>query len=76
LLGDREITGPSLDRAVIFQSHALLPWLTVQGNIAFAVRSRWPAWPRAQRASTFSASSISSVSAARSRSGRRSSREA
>jgi nitrate/nitrite transport system ATP-binding protein len=48
LLDGREITGPSLDRAVIFQSHALLPWLTVQGNVAFAVRSRWPAWPRAQ----------------------------
>jgi len=48
LLGGREITGPSLDRAVIFQSHALLPWLTVQGNIAFAVRSRWPAWKRAR----------------------------
>ncbi|MGQ0522617.1 MAG: ABC transporter ATP-binding protein [Betaproteobacteria bacterium] len=38
----REIRGPSLDRAVIFQSHALLPWLTVMGNIAFAVNSRWP----------------------------------
>ncbi len=40
------IEGPSLDRAVIFQSHALLPWLSVMGNIAFAVRSRWPEWPR------------------------------
>jgi len=36
----REIRGPSLDRAVIFQSHALMPWLTVLGNIAFAVTSR------------------------------------
>jgi nitrate/nitrite transport system ATP-binding protein len=42
----QEISGPSLDRAVIFQSHALLPWLSVMGNIAFAVRSRWPGWPR------------------------------
>ncbi len=40
----REINGPSLDRAVIFQSHALMPWLTVMGNIAFAVSSRWPDW--------------------------------
>jgi nitrate/nitrite transport system ATP-binding protein len=42
--GGREIRGPSLDRAVIFQSHALMPWLTVAGNIAFAVKSRWPDW--------------------------------
>jgi nitrate/nitrite transport system ATP-binding protein len=40
----REIGGPSLDRAVIFQSHALMPWLTALGNVAFAVRSRWPKW--------------------------------
>ena len=43
-VGGREIRGPSLDRAVIFQSHALMPWLTVAGNVAFAVTSRWPKW--------------------------------
>ncbi|WP_207478911.1 ABC transporter ATP-binding protein [Arenibaculum pallidiluteum] len=46
------IEGPSLDRAVIFQSHALLPWRSVLGNVAFAVKSRWPekdrAWIEAQ----------------------------
>jgi nitrate/nitrite transport system ATP-binding protein len=47
-VGGREIRGPSLDRAVIFQSHALMPWLTVAGNIAFAVTSRWPQWDRAR----------------------------
>ena len=46
LVDEREIDGPSLDRAVIFQSHALLPWMSVAANIGFAVRSRWPAWPR------------------------------
>ncbi len=40
----REIAGPSLDRGVVFQGHALLPWLSVAGNIGFAVRSRWPGW--------------------------------
>jgi nitrate/nitrite transport system ATP-binding protein len=44
----REVSGPSLDRGVVFQGHALMPWLTVRGNIAFAVRSRWPEWPRAK----------------------------
>ena len=48
LVDDREIAGPSLDRAVIFQSHALLPWMSVMGNVAFAVRSRWPEWPKAK----------------------------
>ncbi len=40
------IEGPSLDRAVIFQSHALLPWRTVLGNVAYAVSSRWRNWSR------------------------------
>lgn len=40
----REIAGPSLERGVVFQSHALMPWLTVRQNIAFAVKSRWPDW--------------------------------
>jgi nitrate/nitrite transport system ATP-binding protein len=42
----REVAGPSLERGVVFQSHALMPWLTVRQNIAFAVKSRWPEWPR------------------------------
>ena len=40
----REIAGPSLERGVVFQSHALMPWLTVRQNIAFAVKSKWPDW--------------------------------
>ncbi|THH36058.1 ABC transporter ATP-binding protein [Aliishimia ponticola] len=40
---------PSLDRAVIFQGHALMPWMTVMGNIDFAVSSRWPAWDKEKR---------------------------
>jgi nitrate/nitrite transport system ATP-binding protein len=44
----REIAGPGLERGVVFQSHALMPWLTVRRNIAFAVESRWPEWSRAQ----------------------------
>ncbi len=48
IVDNREIDGPSLDRAVIFQGHALLPWMTVMGNIAFAVSSRWPSWDRAK----------------------------
>ncbi len=49
LMGGREISGPSLDRAVIFQSHALMPWMTVLDNVGFAVKSRWPDWSGAKR---------------------------
>jgi len=45
---NREIGGPSLERGVVFQSHALMPWLTVRKNIAFAVVSRWADWTSAQ----------------------------
>ncbi len=48
LVGDKEVAGPSLDRAVIFQGHALMPWMSAIENIAFAVSSRWPDWDRAK----------------------------
>ena len=44
----REVAGPSLERGVVFQGHALMPWLSVRKNIAFAVRSKWPGWSAAQ----------------------------
>ena len=47
-MDNREISGPGLERGVVFQSHALMPWLTVRRNIAFAVISRWPGWSSAQ----------------------------
>jgi nitrate/nitrite transport system ATP-binding protein len=48
VMDGREVAGPSLDRGVVFQGHALMPWLSVMSNVAFAVRSRWPAWNRSQ----------------------------
>ena len=44
IMDNREVAGPSLERGVVFQGHALMPWLSVMSNVAFAVRSRWPEW--------------------------------
>lgn len=35
---DRPIRGPGPDRAMVFQSHALLPWMTCYENVHLAVR--------------------------------------
>ena len=37
LLDGREVDAPGPDRAVVFQNHSLLPWLTVRENVALAV---------------------------------------
>jgi nitrate/nitrite transport system ATP-binding protein len=46
LMNDREVSGPSLDRGVVFQNYSLLPWLTTLRNITFAVHARWPSWSK------------------------------
>jgi nitrate/nitrite transport system ATP-binding protein len=48
IVDNQSIEGPSLDRAVIFQSHALLPWLSVKANVAYAVSSKWRKRPRVE----------------------------
>lgn len=37
VLDGREVSGPGPDRAVVFQNHSLLPWLTCYENIRLAV---------------------------------------
>jgi nitrate/nitrite transport system ATP-binding protein len=37
LLENKEINAPGPDRAVVFQNHSLLPWLTVYDNVRLAV---------------------------------------
>ncbi|MGV7034593.1 ABC transporter ATP-binding protein [Methylobacterium symbioticum] len=37
LLDGKEVSAPGPERAVVFQNHSLLPWLTVRENVALAV---------------------------------------
>lgn len=47
-LEGKMITGPGLERMVVFQNFALMPWLTAFENVRLAVRQSQPAWSAQQ----------------------------
>jgi len=50
VLDNKEVTGAGPDRAVVFQSPSLLPWMTARENVALGVDRVYPHANRAERA--------------------------
>ena len=54
LVDGAPVTGPGLDRGIVFQQYALLPWRTAQANVEFGLEAKGvPHRERAERARQF-----------------------
>jgi NitT/TauT family transport system ATP-binding protein len=54
LIGGSPVTGPALDRGLVFQQYALFPWRTAQTNVEFGLEAKGvPSRERAERAKRF-----------------------
>ncbi|MGN0878526.1 MAG: ABC transporter ATP-binding protein [Oligosphaeraceae bacterium] len=49
LIGGRRVTGPGLDRAMVFQDYSLFPWYTCAENIGLALEQAKPSLSAAER---------------------------
>jgi nitrate/nitrite transport system ATP-binding protein len=48
MMNGQLVEHPGLDRMVVFQNFALMPWLTVYQNIRLAVQAAYPGWDKSQ----------------------------
>ena len=48
-MNGKPITGAGPDRAIVFQNYSLLPWMTVEDNVALAVDQVFADWPKEKR---------------------------
>ena len=48
LLDGKVVDKPGLDKAVVFQNHSLLPWLTALKNVEFGVAAKHRDWSKKQ----------------------------
>jgi NitT/TauT family transport system ATP-binding protein len=54
LIGGSPVTGPALDRGLVFQQYALFPWRTAQKNVEFGLEAKGvPSRERADHAKHF-----------------------
>jgi nitrate ABC transporter ATP-binding subunit len=49
IINGRQSMEPGADRAVVFQTPSLLPWLSARNNVLLALRQRFPDLPAAER---------------------------
>jgi nitrate/nitrite transport system ATP-binding protein len=49
VVAGRKVSGPGPDRAVVFQSPSLLPWMSARDNVRIGVDSVFPSSTRAER---------------------------
>ena len=46
LIEGKPVKGPGLDRMMVFQSFALMPWMSAFDNVRVAVQSAFPSWDK------------------------------